>query len=320
MWDMLKKLTDTGIIPVIKVEDPETAVPLANALRNGGINTIEVTVRNNTAFDSIKKIKEAYPDMLVGAGTILNPQMTRQAMDNGADYIVTPGFDEETVTFCQKAGITIIPGCVTPSEVQKAVNMGLKVLKFFPAGRYGGVEGIKELAGPFSDVRFVPTGGIGFGDLEQYLRCEEVAAVGGSFIAKADVIARHDWETITKNCKRCIELALGFEIGHVGMNFSNKEEALCVANELNTRFPLGLKIGEGSTFLGTSVEFMHGPYYGTHGHIGFRTNSAERAKAYFEQVGFSVVEESIAYNDKGVMKFFYLKEEVGGFALHVVKK
>lgn len=320
MKDPFEAISTVGVLPVIKIEDKNTAVNLATAIRAGGINAIEVTARNETAFESIALIKNAFPDMMVGAGTITNIEMVKTALNAGADFIVSPGFSREMVKFCVDNNIPVNPGCVTPSEILEAQELGLRVVKFFPANRYGGVGGIKDLSGPFSKMRFIPTCGINFDNLGEYLSCPAVAAVGGSFMAKADVIASHDWDTITSNCRKAVEIALGFELAHVGINCPNKEEAVQWANYINTAFPFGVNIGGKSTFLGTAVEFMHTPYFGTHGHIGFKVNSCERAKAFFESQGLAVNEDSISFDSKGNIKFFYLMDEIGGFALHVIKK
>lgn len=320
MRDPFEVIGAVGVLPVIKIEDKDTAVDLSAAIRKGGINAIEVTARNETAFESIALIKAAFPDMMVGAGTITNIDMVKTAIAAGADFIVSPGFCREMVRYCVDNGIPVNPGCVSPSEVQEALEFGLRVVKFFPANRYGGVAGINDLSGPFCKMKFVPTCGINYDNLGEYLTCPAVAAVGGSFMAKPDVIARHDWDTITANCRKAVEISLGFELAHVGLNCSNKDDAVSCANEMAVPFPLGVKVGGKSTFLGTAVEFMHIPYYGTHGHIGFKVNSCERAKAYFESQGLSVIEDSITYDTNGIMKFFYLRDEIGGFALHVIKK
>lgn len=320
MPEKLKTLYDVGIVPVINIADPETAVPLAMALKEGGLPLIEVTLRNETSLESIRRIHAALPDMMIAAGTVQSVDTVKEAVEAGASAMVAPGFQEKTVAYCVEQDIPIIPGCITPSEIQAAVDMGLKTVKFFPAGRYGGIQAIQDLSGPFAGVKFVPTGGISMDELGTYLNCTAVAAVGGSFMAKADLIAAHNWEAITANSRRCLEASLGFELAHVGMNYPDKDAAVDAANQLNERFPLGVKVGGKSTFLGTAVELMHMPYYGTHGHIGFKTNSPERARVYFESRGFAVIEDSITYDNKGNMKFFYLRDEVGGFALHVVKK
>lgn len=317
-FDILYK---TGIVPVINIEDPENAVPLAKALCAGGISLIEVTLRNDSSLESIERIRRAVPGITLIAGTIQSTGAVKEALAAGAAVMVAPAYQKETVEYCAESGIPIIPCCVTPTEIQQALDMDLKTLKFFPAKRCGGVAAIRDLAGPFRDVRFVPTGGIGMNGLPEYLSCDAVAAVGGSFVAKADLIASRRWDAIADVCRRCIELSLGFELAHIGLNAANKAEALDAAKALNERFPLGVREGSGkSSFLGTAVELMHTPYFGTHGHIGFRTNSAERAKAHFESRGIEIREDSIQYNAKGFIKSFYLKDEIGGFALHVMKK
>jgi 2-dehydro-3-deoxyphosphogluconate aldolase/(4S)-4-hydroxy-2-oxoglutarate aldolase len=158
----LKSYEETGILPVINVPDASLAVRIAEALRLGGVNSIEVTLRSSDSLESIKNIKTEYPDMTVGAGTVLSISDVRSAIAHGADFIVSPGYDEEVVEYCVKNGINIVPGCVTAGEIQKAVKHGLKVLKFFPAEINGGTEAIKLLSGPFPSVRFIPTGSINF--------------------------------------------------------------------------------------------------------------------------------------------------------------
>ena len=319
--DALNNIREIGVLPVIKIEKPEYAVPLADGLRKGGINAIEVTCRNESALTSINKIKEAFPDMTVGAGTVLSAKQAEQAKAAGVDFIVSPGYNPETVSFCIENDMPIVPGCVTPAEIEVALAAGLSTVKFFPAEINGGIEALKAFSGPFSKMSFVPTGGIDFGNLGTYLNYGFVAACGGSFMAKADLIKEGQWESITENCEKAVAISLGFELAHVGINNANREEALAVADAMNRAFPLGIKIGSGkSSFLGTAVELMHLPYYGEKGHIGFKTNSPERAKAFFEKQGLRIREDSISRNDKGEIKFFYLEDEIGGFALHVVKK
>lgn len=316
----LELLYRTGIVPVINIENPENAVPLAEALCAGGIPLIEVTLRNDSSLESIERIHRAVPGMALIAGTIQSAGAVKEALAAGAAAMVAPSYQKKTVEYCLEEGVPIIPCCVTPTEIQSALDVGLKTLKFFPAQRFGGVAAIKDLSGPFRDVKFIPTGGIGMKDLPEYLSCDAVAAVGGGFVAKAELIAGRRWDAITENCRQCLELSLGFELAHVGLNTVSRAEALAAAKALDERFPLGVREGGGSSFLGGAVELMHAPGRGTHGHLGFRTNSVERARAWFESRGVEIQEDSVRYNARGAMKSFYLKDEVGGFALHVVKK
>lgn len=202
---------DTGILPVINVSNASIAVKLAEALRLGGVNSIEVTLRSTDSLQSIKNIKCAFSDMTVGAGTVLSISDVDNAIAAGADFIVSPGYDEEIVDYCVKNCINVVPGCTSASEIQRAVKKGLKVLKFFPAELNGGIEAIKLLSGPFPQVKFIPTGGINFDNLGKYLRVEKVLACGGSFMATKDMIERGDFESITSACIRAVDISRGAE-------------------------------------------------------------------------------------------------------------
>jgi len=267
--DVLSRVAEFGVLPVIKIEDPETAVSLADAIRRGGINALEVTIRNATAFESIKRIHDAFPDMILGAGTVLNTSLVDEAMEAGASYIVSPGYNPETMEYCRKLGIPYVPGCTTASEIEIAIAAGLKILKFFPAEINGGIPALKLFAGPFPDIRFLPTGGISFNNLDAYLKNDFIAACGGSFMADADSIARHDWQNITALCRKAMKISLGFELAHVGMNHENAEQAMENANILDRVFGLGVKDGNSSIFLAGDIELMKMPFKGEKGHIGF---------------------------------------------------
>ncbi len=320
MENILREVSKIGVIPVIRIDELENAVPLAGALRQGGIHTIEVTVRNEIAFEAIRMIHSAYPDVYVGAGTILTINMVDEALKAGAKYIVTPGFNQSVVRYCVEHQIPVVPGCVTPTEIDMAYEMGLSVVKFFPAEKSGGVEAIELISGPYPKMRFIPTGGINFQNLETYLRNEKVLACGGSFMAKSDLISAKNWEKITENCKEAVAKSLGFELAHVGLNHDNGEQALEHANMFHRLFGLGVKDGDASVFCGTAVEFMKTNYYGEKGHIGFYTNSVPRALQWFKDSGIALWEDSIRYDKKGKMVSFYLQQEIGGFAVHVVMR
>lgn len=310
----------TGILPVINIPSVSVAADVAKALRNGGLNSIEVTLRSEDSLDSIKAIKKEFPDMTVGAGTVLSPETVDAAIFSGADFIVSPGYDEEVVDYCISRNVLIVPGCKSPSEIQGAVKKGLKILKFFPAELSGGIEAIKLLSGPFPKVKFIPTGGINYKNLGTYLECDKILACGGSYMASADQIKKGDYEGITASCKKALDISLGFELAHVGVNNENGEQAEIGAGSIGDIFRLPVKVGNSSVFAGTAVEFMKTMYYGTKGHIGFKTNSMERALAYLKNSGVEIIEESIRTDDKCKLVSAYLKDEIGGFALHIVRK
>lgn len=191
------KVTEAGIVPVVVLNKVEDAVPLAGALLNGGITFMEITFRTECAADCIETISREVPDMVVGAGTVINVDQAKTAVSKGAKFIVSPGFDEETVRWCLDNDIPVIPGTVTPTEIMKAVRMGLRVLKFFPADVYGGIKAIKALSAPFAQVKFLPTGGVSPDNLAEFIGNKAVAAVGGSWVCKKDDIAGHEWDKIT---------------------------------------------------------------------------------------------------------------------------
>jgi len=191
------KAFETGIVPVVVLNNVEDAVPLADALLKGGIDFMEITFRTECAAECISVISREVPDMNVGAGTVLNVEQAKLAVESGAKFIVSPGFDETTVKWALENNIPVIPGCVTPTEIMKAIGLGLNVVKFFPADVYGGIKAIKALSAPFGQVKFLPTGGVSEANLSEFASNKSVIAVGGSWVCKKDDILNHDWEKIT---------------------------------------------------------------------------------------------------------------------------
>lgn len=202
----LQDLCSYGVIPVVVINKTEDAKPLAKALCEGGLKCAEVTFRTDAAEEAIKIMSETYPDMMVGAGTVLTIDQVDRAVNAGAKFIVSPGFDPEIVDYCIEKDIPVVPGCMTPSEVAQGVKRGLEVLKFFPAQQAGGVAMIKAMAAPYTSVMFMPTGGINADNLEQYLSFKKIAACGGSWMVKADLIDSGNFEKITELTKEAVRL------------------------------------------------------------------------------------------------------------------
>ena len=205
----MKQIECMGILPVIKLNDAKDAVPLAKALCEGGLPCAEVTFRTDAAEESIKIMTEAFPDMLVGAGTVLTAEQVDQAVKAGAKFIVSPGFDPEIVDYCILKDIPVFPGCITPSEVAQAVKRGLKVIKFFPAEQFGGIAAIKALAAPYTDIKFMPTGGINPKNLENYLSDDKIIACGGSWMVKGNLIKEGRFDEIRILTAEAVKLASG---------------------------------------------------------------------------------------------------------------
>ncbi len=197
---VLERMANAGVVPVVVIDDAKDAVPTANAMISGGIDVMEITFRTAAAPEAIKNVAENCPHMLVGAGTILNLEQCKLAVEMGAKFIVSPGFDKDVVAYCIENDIPVTPGCVTPTEITAAVNMGLRVIKFFPANIYGGLNAMKNLAGPFPQVKFLPTGGINTDNIKEYLSAPFIHAVGGSWVCPKADIAAGNFEKITKLC------------------------------------------------------------------------------------------------------------------------
>ena len=207
--DVLSRLARAIVVPVVVIDDAKDAVPTANAMAAGGVDVMEITFRTAAAPDAIKAVSENCPDVLVGAGTILNLEQCKLAVSMGAKFIVAPGFDAEVVGWCIENGIAVTPGCVTPTEITAAINIGLKVVKFFPANIYGGLNAMKTLSGPFPGVKFLPTGGISTANIKEYIDAPFIHAVGGSWVCPKADIAAGNLDKITTLCLEARKAALG---------------------------------------------------------------------------------------------------------------
>ena len=207
MDSIFEKISSIGVVPVIKLNNPEKdAAGLAKALCDGGVPVAEVTFRAAGAAKAIKLMSEAQPDMLVGAGTVMCEAQVDEAIEAGAKFIVSPGLDIELVKYCQKKGIAVFPGCTTPTDYHAAYRLGLKVLKFFPAEQSGGLAKIKAMSAPFPMFKVMPTGGISLKNLGEYLACPTICACGGSYMVTADLIDNQKWDEITALCKESVKI------------------------------------------------------------------------------------------------------------------
>lgn len=206
MENMIELIQKTGVVPVVVLEDAKDAKPLAKALCEGGLPCAEVTFRTAAAEESIRIMAEKYPEMLIGAGTVLTIDQVDRAVAAGAKFIVSPGFDPEIVDYCLSKDIPVLPGCITPSEVAQAVKRGLKVVKFFPAEQFGGVATIKAMAAPYVGLKFMPTGGVSAKNLERYLSCDKIIACGGSWMVKGDLVKAGKFDEIKALTEEAVKL------------------------------------------------------------------------------------------------------------------
>lgn len=206
MNDTIKKFYEIGIIPVVVLNDAKDAKPLGKALIDGGLPVAEVTFRTDAAEESIRIMSEAYPDLLVGAGTVLTTEQVDRAVAAGAKFIVSPGLNPKVVQHCQEKGVPVTPGVVTPGEIEKALELGLELVKFFPAEPSGGLPMIKAVGAAYTKLKFMPTGGINAKNVVDYLKCDKILACGGSWMVKGDMIAAGEFDKIAELCKEAAEI------------------------------------------------------------------------------------------------------------------
>ena len=206
---VLERLANSIVVPVVVLDKAEDAIPAARAMLAGGVDTMEITVRTACAPDAIRAVAENCPEVLVGAGTVINVEQAKLAVAMGAKFIVSPGFSEEVVGWCVENGVAVAPGCVTPTEIMAALKHGLTMVKFFPANVYGGLNAMKNLAAPFVGLKFLPTGGVNTSNIKEYVDAPFVHAVGGSWVCPKAEIAAGNWSKITKLCEDARNAAKG---------------------------------------------------------------------------------------------------------------
>lgn len=313
------KIRRAGIIPVITIEDKKNAVPLTNALSRGELPCAEITFRTEAACAAMKEIAKGQPDFLFGAGTVISTEQVDMALEAGASFIVMPGMDERVVRYCLDKDVLVIPGCATASDMQKACAMGLEIVKFFPAEQAGGIHYLKALAAPYGQLSFMPTGGISRNNMKDYLSWDRVIACGGSWIASSDLIEQGRFDVIERNAKEAVSEVLGFELRHVGINCSDSETAVNGSKRMEHIFGFQVKEGATNCFSDRYVEFLKQPYLGADGHIAIGTRSIERAMAYLQSKSIEIDEATKVTADNGRLKAVYLKEEICGFAIHLLQ-
>ncbi len=209
MHDILKQIESIKIVPVVAIHNADHAPALAEALTEGGLPCAEITFRTEAAEQAIKKTSRT-PDMLIGAGTVLSVEQARKAVNAGARFIVSPGFNPKVVDYCVQNDIAVTPGICTPTDIEQALQFGLKVVKFFPAEAYGGLKTLKAMSAPYTMMKFIPTGGINASNLADYLGFAKVLACGGSWMVKSDLIDNENFDEISNRTKKAVEIAAGF--------------------------------------------------------------------------------------------------------------
>ncbi len=315
--NIFDQISEYGIVPLVTLDDADDAVPLARALVEGGIPIAEVTFRTAAGGEAIKRMAKEVPEIIVGAGTVHDVDHAKETLDNGGKFVITPGFNSEVVDWCLKNNMPVCPGTVVPSDLEEALGFGLRVVKFFPAGAYGGINTLKALAGPYAMLKFVPTGGVGLNNLTDYLDLPNVAAVGGSFVPPAKMVKEKDWAGVAAECRKIMNLVTGFSVGHVGINAGTEDNATQVSNTLATLFNAPVRDAGSAFFVGDLAEVMKVPFLGTNGHICVDTRDLKRAMALLRRNGAVFEEKDYMYDASGKLIAAYMKDEVGGFAVHL---
>jgi 2-dehydro-3-deoxyphosphogluconate aldolase/(4S)-4-hydroxy-2-oxoglutarate aldolase len=312
------KLKLGGIIPVVIGENVDDAEPLAEALWQGGMTSVEVTFRTEAAPKVLKAITTLKSPLIVGAGTVLNIDQANAALEAGATFIVSPGMNRAVVEHCLNKNVPVLPGVATPTEAGVMVEYGLKVAKFFPAEANGGVAFLRAMSAPFKDLQFVPTGGIDETNLLSYLKLPQVMACGGSWMVKPELLRDKRFAEIRTLSERAVGLMLGFDLRHVGINCDNEEMAQHSATKISSLLRFPEQKTPGSVFVGTQFELLKKPYLGKNGHIALSTNFIERAIAYFDRNGVKIKQETKVEKD-GKLSTVYLDIDLAGFAVHLVQ-
>lgn len=320
MNELMEKIASYGIVPVVKLDDAQNALPLAKALCKGGLPVAEITFRTSEAEEAIRLISNNMPEMMVGAGTVLTVEQADRAIAAGAKFIVCPGFNKTVVEHCINKGVQVIPGTSCPSDMEAAMELGLEVVKFFPAEQSGGVDYLKAVSGPYPKLKFMPTGGINAKNINEYLSLKNVVACGGTWMVKPELINAGDFDEIAALTGQAIRNVLGFELCHIGLNSESEESASDIAKMYCDLFGFGYREGKNSVFAGEGIEVMKRPAQGKFGHIGIFTNYIERAIEHFRQRGIGIDENSRKYDEKGNLKAIFFTEEYGGFAIHLMQR
>jgi len=305
-----------GIIPVVTIDDEKKAVNVAKALCRGGINAAEITCRTDAAMKAIENIATDCPDMLLGAGTVLSTSQLDDAINAGAKFIVTPGFNPKIIKRSRQKNIPVLPGVNNPSNIEAALEMGIKTVKFFPAEASGGLKYIKALSGPYGMMKFIPTGGISLQNISEYVSFPKIAACGASFITEKALISDENYDEITRLAQETVKKVQGFEPLHVGIASTDEAEAAEKTAFFTDILGMTAKKNAASSFIDNLIEIVNFP--GAN-HIGIGVNNVERSVFYLQNKGIDIDEKTKIY-DHNRLNSVYLKKEISGFKIHLKLK
>ena len=315
MNTILEHIGFLGILPVAIIEDENKAVPLAQTLSENGLPAIEVTLRTQTAVEVVERIVKNFPNMLVGAGTVLTVDDAQMVIDAGAHFIVSPGFHAKVVEYCLGKSIPIIPGVLTPTEMQQALEYSLEVVKFFPAEAIGGLPYLKAVAAPFKNLKFIPTGGIEQSTLLSYLQFPKVLACGGSWMVHPEMLKACQFEKIASSTRQAVASVLGFELRHIGMYTRSTADAYKATAQLAKMIQYSVRETEDSLFSEKYVEVLQ--RITSDDFIALGTNFIERAAAHLAQKGIVIKPETKQFQNEQLVAVD-LDLDINGFAVRLI--
>jgi 2-dehydro-3-deoxyphosphogluconate aldolase/(4S)-4-hydroxy-2-oxoglutarate aldolase len=311
-----ERIFNCGIVPVIKIDDAADAVPLMQALSAGGVQVMEITFRTDAAEAAIRNVADS--GSLVGAGTVSSIETAKRALDAGAKFIVSPGFNHAVVKFCVDNDVCVIPGVGGPTDIEAGLAYGLTVMKFFPAETNGGIKGLKAISAPYNGVRFMPTGGIDISNLSDYLSLDSVIACGGSWTVRDDLIKVKNFTEITRLTREAVTAVHNFTFAHLGINTEDEHSAGAVANTFTRIFGFPQRDIGVSIFNTDYLEVMKSDGPGDFGHIGIKCTNVARAMAYFAWRGIEIDIDTVRIRG-GKPVFVYMKDTIGAFRVHIMQ-
>lgn len=313
---VLEQIRLTGLVPVIAIQHADDAEPLARTLVEGGLPIAEVTFRTAAAQEAIRRIAKTFPNVLLGAGTVLTVDQVKTAFDCGAKYIVSPGLNRKVVEYCLNNSLPVTPGVATPSDVEGALDMGLNIVKFFPAEASGGLAYLKALSGPYGNMRFIPTGGIDESNVLAYLKFPKTLACGGSWMVKPELIAAKKFDQIKELTARAVQLMLGFDLRRISVAVSGEAEAIQQARLLAGLLNVPVTEAGSSLFVGAEFEIQKSP--GSPRTLSLGTHFLDRALAYLQRKGIQPQPDGVVY-EKGRAIAARLDVTVGGFQISIIE-
>lgn len=311
MNNIIKELSLYGIVPVVKIERIEDAFPLAKALCDGGLPLAEVTFRTPCAKEAIQIMKKNFPEMLIGAGTVLNPQQVDEAIEAGSQFIVSPGLNPQVVQYCLDKNMPVIPGCATPSDMEKAMTLGLDTVKFFPAEANGGIKAIKAMSAPYGNLKFMPTGGINTQNINAYLACDQIIACGGTWMVSQELIRNRQWDQITQITKEAVTAMLDIKIHHVGIGSHDRGQELCSLINYSQ-----YKQNDTTTMI-DCIEILENVNPQQLDYICLSTKTMERAMFFLQKQGYSFDESSAIYDQNNKLQSICFCKLISGYRCYL---